>query len=735
MLKNKTTYKKMTAWTTAAALLLSSAVVPQNAGAKEVPLVSNYTSVKYMPAGSSFQLLTNTDNKKVSFTSDKKSVATVSSDGLIMAKKKGTTKIRVRCGEKTAGITLKVKSPVGFTISKKAGTYNEAVKTKIKAKKGYHVYYTTSSRFKKSARIKAGKSMIFRFTNTQTLKLLPVRSNISMTAATLNKRAGKDKNRADYLYKICQKNTVNDVASSPIVSAAVPAPTGHSTSVPSAVPDAKDTSSPVPTGNVATTAPIASEEPVISSDPAATDAQPATASPEVKETQTPPVPDVTAPAVSDTPGTTEVPEVTKEPENTPENTPETVIAPVLQPGEEGYAGDTVEGYVSAYAGTFTADDSNLSEEGAVSIKIPKKASKQDIQDKDGNIVGSLSKKNKLSITMPGTYIISSEGSENGETAAATVEVEYSADAAASVSKNLHLILDGVNLTAAPSKTDNGIITIKNGDTDISHAVLTIKGENILNDRGAAELNTDDHTAGIMSKKNVPLTINGSGSLKITSDYGNGIQCKDLLKIQDAGIQITTGNENDSSAGNNGISGKMGLYLKNVNLTIDSAGDALKTTLDAADVAGNASLAGLGNMSICGGTYNLTSRNKDGISVYRTLYLSPEKLEVAADNQSGKEITENTGSCKAVKAGSTIYIPATAGAIKADTSASKGTSQDAEAPSTSDDAFYCDGYICINNSKDLVIIPGRKSVHAGKGILVNGKLLKEKEIEDFSIYKE
>ena len=41
MLKNKTTYKKMTAWTTAAALLLSSAVVPQNAGAKEVPLVSN----------------------------------------------------------------------------------------------------------------------------------------------------------------------------------------------------------------------------------------------------------------------------------------------------------------------------------------------------------------------------------------------------------------------------------------------------------------------------------------------------------------------------------------------------------------------------------------------------------------------------------------------------------------------------------------------------------------------
>ena len=180
---------------------------------------------------------------------------------------------------------------------------------------------------------------------------------------------------------------------------------------------------------------------------------------------------------------------------------------------------------------------------------------------------------------------------------------------------------------------------------------------------------------------------------------------------------------------------MGLYLKNVNLTIDSAGDALKTTLDAADVAGNASLAGLGNMSICGGTYNLTSRNKDGISVYRTLYLSPEQLEVAADNQSGKEITENTGSCKAVKAGSTIYIPATAGAIKADTSASKGTSQDAEAPSTSDDAFYCDGYICINNSKDLVIIPGRKSVHAGKGILVNGKLLKEKEIEDFNIYKE
>lgn len=52
---------------------------------------------------------TNTANKKVTFKSSKKSVATVSSKGKITAKKKGTTTITAKCGTKKATCKVTVK--------------------------------------------------------------------------------------------------------------------------------------------------------------------------------------------------------------------------------------------------------------------------------------------------------------------------------------------------------------------------------------------------------------------------------------------------------------------------------------------------------------------------------------------------------------------------------------------------------------------------------------------------
>ena len=358
------------------------------------------------------------------------------------------------------------------------------------------------------------------------------------------------------------------------------------------------------------------------------------------------------------------------------------------------------------------------------ITLPKTAAKQEFKDSDGNVVASLSKKNKLSITKPGTYLISSEGSASGDAVVATIEVSYDADAAAAASQELHMILDGVRLASAPSKTDNGVITIKNGDTDISKAIITVLGENVIEDRGAADLNLDDHTAGIMSKKNVPLTLNGSGSLQISSENGNGIQCKNFLKLQDATIKVTTGNAEDASVGNNGISGKTGLFVKNADLTIDAAGDALKTTLDAADIEADPALAELGNMSIDGGKYQLTARNGDGISASRTLYLNPDEMTVTAQNKAGKDLTA-AGSCQAVKAGTTLYVSPDSGSITADNSQ---TADNGEL--TADDALYSDGYICINGGGDLTIKPGKSALRAGKGILFNGHLENTLNVEDY-----
>ena len=88
---------KLTAWLLTGALLLSSGVCPDVSAAGKV-MIKNMPAVKYMPAGSSFLVKANQKNAKLSFTSSKKKIASVDKSGLILAKKKGTTKLKVSSG-------------------------------------------------------------------------------------------------------------------------------------------------------------------------------------------------------------------------------------------------------------------------------------------------------------------------------------------------------------------------------------------------------------------------------------------------------------------------------------------------------------------------------------------------------------------------------------------------------------------------------------------------------------
>ena len=100
------------------------------------------------------------------------------------------------------------KKPVGFKISKNAGTYAKKVKVKVKAKKNYKVYFTTGKKFKKSKVIKAGKSKKFTFKKTTTLKLLSVKKSKKVSTKKLNKMAKKSKRLYEYKYVI--SNETND---------------------------------------------------------------------------------------------------------------------------------------------------------------------------------------------------------------------------------------------------------------------------------------------------------------------------------------------------------------------------------------------------------------------------------------------------------------------------------------------------------------------------------------------
>ena len=72
-----------------------------------------------------------------------------------------------------------------YTISKKAGKYNNSVKLKLKAKKGYTVYYSTGKKLSLSKKVTSSKT--FTFKKTTTLKVYAVKKSKKLTAAKLKK--------------------------------------------------------------------------------------------------------------------------------------------------------------------------------------------------------------------------------------------------------------------------------------------------------------------------------------------------------------------------------------------------------------------------------------------------------------------------------------------------------------------------------------------------------------------
>ncbi len=552
------------------------------------------------------------------------------------------------------------KKTTGYTVSKKSGTYKTSVTTKVKVKKGYKVYYTTGKKLSAKKVIKAKKSKSFTFTSSKTLRLYAVKSSKKMAAKKLRKI--KTKNMKKYTYTI----------KAPAAATQTPY---FTTSVESSSPS------------------TATQTPGSSSTPSQ-----ATASPSAAATSTP---------VNTSPATP-----------TPAATQPTTAQPVTTPGGSGYIGDDADSdYVAPTRAVWDNDDTEIAEveSETTEVTIPAEAPSKKIKADNYEI----SKKNKLTITAPGTYVIQTESTETATDG--LIEVDYADD---TVTGTTHLILNGVNLTSSNNTeptSDTGLITIK---SSVTKAVITLAdgSTNTLTDTGATGIDKDDatsttYTAGIVCKK-TPLTINGSGSLNILSTYGNGIKCTNLLKILDATIAVS--GPDDTACGHNGISGKLGVFVKNANLNVHSDGDCLKTTLDESDITGDATLADLGNMELDGGTYLFVSENGDAVSATRTLYLNPVSLNATTKNAAG---TTTDGSYKGIKAGTTIYVPATAGTITADTTATYSASRASgdSNDSLADDSLHCDGYILIEGGS-FTLASGDDGIHADAGLVIkNGTI--------------
>lgn len=194
------------------------------------------------------------------------------------------------------------------------------------------------------------------------------------------------------------------------------------------------------------------------------------------------------------------------------------------------------------ADMFTERDKNIdyNENEAVTIKL--NGNSATASSDSVEISGS-----KVTITEEATYIVSGELTDG----MLIVNAEDTA--------KLQIVFKGVNITSKTSaalyilEADKVFLTLANGTNNI-----------LANGGSFTAIDDNNIDAALFSKQD--LTLNGNGSLTVTSPAGHGIVGKDDLVI--------TGGTYVINSASHGIDANDSVRIANANLTIDSGKDAI-----------------------------------------------------------------------------------------------------------------------------------------------------------------
>ena len=146
---------------------------------------------------------------------------------------------------------------------------------------------------------------------------------------------------------------------------------------------------------------------------------------------------------------------------------------------------------------------------------------------------------------------------------------------------VHLVLDGCDITSSDSaaiyvvSADKVFITLESGSS------------NVLANGGSFSTNADDKIDGAIFSKD-DLTINGDGSLEISSPAANGIVCKDDLVI--------TGGTYNIDCSKNAVEANDSIVITDGSITVTGCNDGLHAENDDDDT--------LGSIVIQGGELNI-----------------------------------------------------------------------------------------------------------------------------------
>ena len=218
----------------------------------------------------------------------------------------------------------------------------------------------------------------------------------------------------------------------------------------------------------------------------------------------------------------------------------------------------------------------------------------------------------------GTVIIKAEGyyllrgTYNG-----SIRVEAPDDA------KVQLILDGVTLKKS------GTAAIYGKTADKLFITMADGSKNTITNDGEFQTIDDNNIDGAIYSK-CDLTLNGNGTLTVSSETGHGIVSKDDLKITSGTYEIT--------AGAHGISGKDSIRVADGSITVTSVKDGLHS--------GNDEDAEKGYVYIAGGKITISAED-DGIHGETKLVIadgtidlqkSKEGLEAAIVEIAGGDVT-------------------------------------------------------------------------------------------------
>lgn len=267
---------------------------------------------------------------------------------------------------------------------------------------------------------------------------------------------------------------------------------------------------------------------------------------------------------------------------------------------------------------------------------------------------------------------------------------------------LQLVLDGVSICSESSaaiyvrQADKVFITLADGTAN-----------SLSNGGGFAVLDENNIDGVIFSKDD--LTLNGSGSLKISSPAGNGIVSKESLTVTSGSYTV--------SAASHALEGKDDICIANAEFTLTSGKDALH--------AENGDDAALGLIYIQSGSFTIEAEG-DGLSAAAGLRVDGGSFSITTGGGSvngTKSSSDGWGAFPGGNMGGGKHQSGGRGGAPMDTMPQQEGEMPAEPAGTEDDStslkgLKAGGALTINGG-DFTIDSADDAVHSNASLTVNG----------------